>query len=189
MQKTVICVLGLLVFQLGCLPVCHANELKEILDQVGALPLPEFTGSLESFVEKHPTNAMARFELAKSYLKMKQGEAAEEQLRTCMTLVPVGSDLHNSCISQLKEMSLDKMNRLPNGVSGSERSVAPMTGVTSSFSPSAGTKSHGTTTWSAPTVKKALPSSAIIPTSTKAQVTATSVNKPTPIQAQKQSKK
>lgn len=103
---------------------CQADEFQELLSGLNPSDLRSSIGSLETFVAKHPGHAQARFQLAKSYMSFNQNSLAEDQLRACMEIAAVGSDLHNNCISALKEISQSKSGKI---VSSTEKrqGVAP----------------------------------------------------------------
>ena len=142
----------LVVVQLLFLSLCVAvptnaqsQEFQEVLAAVKS-NLAGALGNLEGFVASHPKDAIARFELAKAYMNNKNGEAAEEQLRVCMELAPVGTELHNNCIESLRQISEGRVGNLKNTVPSNQRSIAPRTNNdTTSVS-----RSAASTTWTRP---------------------------------------
>jgi len=101
-------VLSIAVLSLALPQQVMAQDYQSMLSGLSSMSPATALSTLEEWVAKHPNHAMARFQLARSYIGAKQFGQAEDQLRTCMELSQVGSDLHNNCISALREISESK---------------------------------------------------------------------------------
>ncbi|MBX9720263.1 MAG: hypothetical protein K2X81_02615 [Candidatus Obscuribacterales bacterium] len=114
MLKTV-CKLAIVMSQMAilCLP-CSADELQDMLSSLASSDFKDAVSAGESYVKRHPNSAEGRYYLAKSYLGVKQGAMAEEQLRACMELAPVGSEMQNNCIAALREISQGRVGGATN---------------------------------------------------------------------------
>ncbi len=110
-----LCKLAVVMSQMAllCSP-CYADELQDMLSSLASSDFKDAVSAGESYVKRHPNSAEGRFYLAKSYLGVKQGAMAEEQLRACMELAPVGSEMQNNCIAALREISQGRVGGATN---------------------------------------------------------------------------
>lgn len=100
--------------------------------------------SLEEYVSNNPKNPEARYQLALQYIKSKLDSQAEEQLRTCMELSPVGTELHTNCIQTLRQISESRLTGKNSGAATNGiKAVSSVTANSASQVSSGGTKTYG----------------------------------------------
>jgi hypothetical protein len=134
------CIAFLIAFSLQMASV-SAGGLQDLMNLADAAASKT---SLEELVSKNPKNADARFQLALQYLKANMISQAEEQLRTCMELAPVGSELHTNCIQALRQISESKISSDKKGSASNELKVPVGNQASGTTSHSSGTQTYGT---------------------------------------------